>query len=72
MEDELAYGVVAAAVAVHDASGRVVASLNTSSHAKRISKTKLVRERLALLKDMSRRIASELPGLRGWSLSAQV
>ena len=35
VEEELAYGVVAVAVPVLDASGRVVAALNSSSHSKR-------------------------------------
>ena len=46
VEDELAYGVVAVAVPVYDQSQRVVAALNSSSHSKKISKAKLVRERL--------------------------
>ena len=49
VEDELAYGVVAVAVPVHDQYGRVVAALNSSSHSRKITKTKIVRERLAML-----------------------
>src|SRR5882762_11343515 len=41
VEDELAYGVVALAVPVFDQSGRVVASLNSSSHSRRITNSKL-------------------------------
>jgi IclR family pca regulon transcriptional regulator len=71
VEDELAYGVVAVAVPVYDQSQRVVAALNTSSHSKRISKTKLVRERLALLQELSAQISRELLRVPGLSLSAQ-
>src|SRR5258708_4261441 len=46
VEDELAYGVVALAVPVLDQYGRVVAALNSSSHSKKVSKARLVRERL--------------------------
>src|SRR6266850_1360097 len=49
VEDELAYGVVALAVPVFDQYGRVVAALNSSSHSKKVSKAKLVRERLSML-----------------------
>lgn len=60
VEDELAYGVVAVAVPVRDAAGKVVAALNSSSHSKRIGKAALVRERLPLLENASRRIESDL------------
>src|SRR6185295_6178427 len=60
VEDELAYGVVAVAVPVYDQSRRVVAALNSSSHSKRITKAKLVRERLAMLRDVSAQISQEL------------
>lgn len=72
VEDELAYGVVAVAVPVHDAGGRVVAALNSSSHSRRISKAKLVRERLAMLRDVSARISRELTQLSGLALGAQI
>jgi IclR family pca regulon transcriptional regulator len=72
VEDELAYGVVAVAVPVFDPYGRVVAALNSSSHSKRITKTKLVRERLAMLKQASREISAELARVPGLALSAQV
>jgi len=71
VEDELAYGVVAVAVPVYDQSQRVVAALNTSSHSKKISKAKLVRERLALLQELSQQISRELLRVPGLSLSAQ-
>ena len=72
VEDELAYGVVALAVPVVDAAGRVVAALNSSSHSRRTSKAKLVRERLAMLRDVSRQLSRELARLPGLSLSAQL
>src|SRR5512145_687441 len=39
VEDELAYGVVAVAVPVHDQYGRTVAALNSSSHTRKVTKT---------------------------------
>ena len=72
VEDELAYGVVAVAVPVLDQYGRVVASLNSSSHSRRITKVKIVRERLTMLKKASREISAELARVPGLSLSAQV
>jgi len=58
-------------VPVYDQSRRVVAALNTSSHSKKISKAKLVRERLALLQELSEQISRELLRVPGLSLSAQ-
>jgi IclR family pca regulon transcriptional regulator len=71
VEDELAFGVVAVAVPVHDQYGRVVAALNSSSHSRRISKTKLVRERLGMLRKASQQISSELARVPGLALSAR-
>jgi IclR family pca regulon transcriptional regulator len=71
VEDELAYGVVAIAVPVFDQSRRVVAALNSSSHSKKISKTKLVRERLGMLQEISAQISRELQRVPGLSLGAQ-
>ena len=71
VEDELAYGVVAVAVPVHDQAGRVVAALNSSSHSRRASKTSLVRQRLAMLRKASREISVELARVPGIALSAQ-
>ena len=65
-----AYGVVALAVPVFDQSARVVASLNSSSHSRRINKSKLVRERLAMLQQVSRQISADLASVPGLSLSA--
>jgi DNA-binding IclR family transcriptional regulator len=56
---------------VYDASRRVVAALNSSSHSKKITKTKLVRERLTLLQELSAQISRELDRVPGLSLSAQ-
>jgi IclR family transcriptional regulator, pca regulon regulatory protein len=70
VEDELAYGVVALAVPVFDQSARVVAALNSSSHSRRISKAKLVRERFAMLQQVSRQISTDLASVPGLSLSA--
>ncbi len=72
VEDELAYGVVAVAVPVLDQYRRVVAALNSSSHSRRITKAKLVRERLAMLKQASKEISAELARVPGLSLSAQI
>lgn len=72
VEDELAYGVVSVAVPVFDSGQRVVASLNSSSHSKRIGKTKLVRERLAVLREVSQRISRELAHIPGLARSALV
>jgi IclR family pca regulon transcriptional regulator len=72
VEDELAYGVVAVAVPVLDQEGRVVAALNSSSHSRRITMARIVRERLAMLRKASRQISAELARVPGLSLSAQV
>ena len=70
IEDELAYGVVALAVPVFDQSARVVAALNSSGHSRRINKAKLVRERFAMLRQVSREISADLASVPGLSLSA--
>jgi IclR family transcriptional regulator, pca regulon regulatory protein len=71
VEDELAYGVVAVAVPVHDRLGRVVAALNSSSHSRKVTKARIVRERLAMLRQASGEISAELARAPGLSLSAQ-
>jgi len=71
VEDELAYGVVAVAVPVFDKTRRVVAALNSSSHSKKITRTKLATERLELLRSVSAQISRELQRVPGLSLSAQ-
>jgi IclR family transcriptional regulator, pca regulon regulatory protein len=72
VEDELAYGVVAIAVPVFDHSRRIVASLNSSSHSKKITRARLVRERLPMLHGVSAQISRELQRVRGLSLGAQI
>jgi IclR family transcriptional regulator, pca regulon regulatory protein len=72
VEDELAYGVVALAVPVFDQRMRVVAALNSSSHSKKITKARLVRERLNMLQTVSRQISADLSKLPGLSLSAVI
>jgi hypothetical protein len=49
-----------------------VAALNTSSHSRRINKTKLVSERLKMLQQVSRQISSDLATSPWLSLSAQL
>ena len=71
VEDELAYGVVALAVPVLDQYGRVVAALNSSSHSRRITKSKLIRERFSMLQQVSRQISADLASVPGLSLSAR-
>jgi IclR family pca regulon transcriptional regulator len=71
VEDELAYGVIAVAVPVFDAAGRVVAALNNSGQSRKITKAQLVRERVPMLKETSRQISDELCRVPGLSLSAQ-
>ena len=72
VEDELAYGVIALAVPVFDQQRRVVAALNTSSHSGRISRTRLLRERLAMLQQVSQQISGALASVPWLSLSAQL
>jgi IclR family pca regulon transcriptional regulator len=71
VEDELAYGVIALAVPVLDQQQRVVAALNSSSHSRRISRSKLVRERLGMLQQASRQISTDLAIVPWLALSAQ-
>jgi len=72
VEDELAYGVVALAVPVFDHQQRVVAALNSSSHTRRTTRARLVRERLAMLQEASREISTDLAAVPWLSLSAQI
>jgi IclR family pca regulon transcriptional regulator len=71
VEDELAYGVVAVAVPVFDASGQVVAALNSSSHSRKLSRVELARERVAMLAQVSAEISRELSRFPGLALSAE-
>ena len=72
VEDELAYGVIALAVPVFDHQQRVVAALNSSSHSRRTTRARLVRERLAMLQEASREISTDLAAVPWLSLSAQI
>jgi IclR family pca regulon transcriptional regulator len=71
VEDELAFGVVAVAVPVSDHAGRVVAALNSSGHSKKMTKAQLVRDRLPMLRQVSRQISAELARVPGLALSVQ-
>jgi IclR family pca regulon transcriptional regulator len=71
VEDELAYGVVSVAVPVTDGAGRVVAALNSSSHSRKITKARLVRERVERLREISAEISREVAHLPGLSLGSQ-
>ncbi len=72
VEEELAYGVIAIAVPVFDSTGRIVASLNSSSHSRRTDRTTLLNDRLPMLQRISGEISSELARVPSLSLSAQV
>lgn len=72
VEEELAMGVVALAVPVHDSTGRVVAALNSSSHSRQTTAAALIAGRLATLQRISKAISGELANIPGLSLSAQV
>ncbi|HEX4597238.1 MAG TPA: IclR family transcriptional regulator C-terminal domain-containing protein [Burkholderiaceae bacterium] len=71
VEDELAYGVVALGVPVFDPDRRVVAALNTSSHSRKITRSRLIRDRLGMLQEVSRQISADLAGVQIQSLSAE-
>ena len=58
-------------VPVFDQRGRVVAALNSSSHSRRTTKTKLLRERLTMLQQVSQQISADLATVPWLSLSAQ-
>ena len=60
VDQELEHGVRSVAVPVHDASGRVVAAVNTSAHATRVPLTTLQKSFLAKLKDCAVAIDAEL------------
>jgi IclR family pca regulon transcriptional regulator len=60
VDQELEHGVRSVAVPVHDASGRVVAAVNTSAHATRVPLTTLQKSFLAKLKDCAAAIDAEL------------
>jgi hypothetical protein len=50
----------------------VVAALNSSSHSRRTTRARLVRDRLAMLQQVSRQISADLATVPWLSLSAQV
>jgi hypothetical protein len=52
--------------------GAWVAALNSSSHSGRTTRTKLIRGRLAMLKQVSQQISAALATVPGLSLSAQI
>jgi IclR family transcriptional regulator, pca regulon regulatory protein len=58
--DELDYGVAALAVPVRDASGTVVAAINSSAYSARNTADCLIAERLAMLRDCARTISRRL------------
>jgi len=60
VDQELEDGLRSIAVPVHDASGRVVAAVNTSAHATRVPLTTLQKSFLAKLKDCAAAIDAEL------------
>jgi len=72
VEEELAPGVVAVAVPVHDAAGRVVAALNTSGHMRQGNGAALISTRLPTLQRIAKAISAELASVPVLSLSAQV
>lgn len=71
VEEELAPGVVALAVPVHDSAGRVVAALNTSIHSRQSTAAELVARHLPTLRSVSQAISAEVARVPGLALSAQ-
>ena len=61
-DQELEDGVRSVAVPVHDAGGRVVAAINTSAHATRVSIERVEREFLPQLQECARQIDQGLAG----------
>jgi IclR family transcriptional regulator, pca regulon regulatory protein len=72
VEEELALGVVALAVPVYATNGRIVAALNSSSHARQANGPILVKERLPLLQRISAAISTELARIPGLALSTAI
>ena len=62
LDQELEDGVRSVAVPIHDASGRVVAAINTSAHATRVSLERVEREFLPELQECARQIDQGLAG----------
>jgi IclR family transcriptional regulator, pca regulon regulatory protein len=72
VDEELAPGVVSLGVPVQDATGRVVAALNISSHPRQSTAAALVSTRLAVLQRVSKAISVEIANTPGLALSTQV
>jgi IclR family pca regulon transcriptional regulator len=72
VEEELAHGVVALAVPVHDANGRVVAAFNSSTHSRHADGPTLMAERLPTMLRIAKSISAELASVPTLALSAQV
>jgi IclR family pca regulon transcriptional regulator len=64
VDQELEDGVRSIAVPVHDSAGRVVAAVNTSAHATRVSLTTLQKIFLPQLRDCAAAIDAELRTVR--------
>jgi IclR family pca regulon transcriptional regulator len=64
VDQELEHGVRSIAVPVHDATGRVVAAVNTSAHATRVPLATLQRSFLPKLRDCAAAIDAELRTVR--------
>lgn len=63
LDQELEDGVRSVAVPIHDANGRIVAAINTSTHATRVSLDTLRDEFLPALTECAREIDRDLAGL---------
>lgn len=70
--DELAPGILAVAVPVHDGNGRVVAALNTSVHSREATMAEFLGKHLPTLRGVSQAISAEVARVPGLALSAQV
>jgi IclR family pca regulon transcriptional regulator len=64
VDQELEHGVRSVAVPVHDASGAVVAAINTSAHAARVPLRRLQKEFLPRLKATAHAIDADLRSVR--------
>jgi IclR family pca regulon transcriptional regulator len=71
-EEEIALGVASIAVPVNDGAGRVVASLNLSSHMHEANAADLLSRHLDTLRAASQWISAEVARVPGLALSAQV
>jgi len=71
-EEEVAAGIVALAVPVRDAAGRVVAALDVVVHVREATASELVAKHLAALRDVSLAVSAEAARMPVIALSAQV